>query len=195
MRELEVRILDATVERVALAGTAGLTVAEIARSAGCGRATVYRVFPGGRSEILRAAVDRELGRFLDGLARQLGAVTTLEDAVTVGLTETARLTAHHPALRTVLDREPGVVLPYFSFHEVDHVYAAAGAFAGPHLRRFLGTEEARWLAEWVVRIVLSHVFAPSDTIDLTDPDDARTLARAYLLPALTPDTTPILQGS
>jgi len=47
-----VRIIDGALACLARHGTAKTTVDDIARQSGVSRATVYRVFPGGRDEIL-----------------------------------------------------------------------------------------------------------------------------------------------
>ncbi|MGH9080390.1 MAG: helix-turn-helix domain-containing protein, partial [Acidimicrobiales bacterium] len=57
-----VRVIDATLDCLALHGTAKTTVDDIARRAGVSRATVYRAFPGGRDEMLSAVVDTEMAR-------------------------------------------------------------------------------------------------------------------------------------
>ena len=49
-----VRIIDGTLICLARHGTMKTTVDDIARRSGVSRATVYRVFPGGRDEILGA---------------------------------------------------------------------------------------------------------------------------------------------
>src|SRR6478752_5674799 len=78
------RLLAATVSSVASVGVARTTVAEVARIAGCSRASAYRLFPGKRGLVL-AAAHRELATFESGLATQLAATDTLEDALTLGL--------------------------------------------------------------------------------------------------------------
>ena len=90
------------------------------------------------------------------------------------------------ALQFILAHEPGLVLPYLGFNEVDRLYRAASQFAGPHLARFVDIERSSWATEWVVRLVVSYLFTPADGIDLTADDDARHVVRTYLLPALAP---------
>src|SRR4051812_35705519 len=66
-RTLRDRILDATVACIARHGVSHTTIDDIARAAGCGRATVYRAFAGGKDAVVVAAGARELERFLAGL--------------------------------------------------------------------------------------------------------------------------------
>jgi len=51
--------------------TIGESASTIASALGVSRATVYRVFPGGKDELLRAAVGWEMGRFFGRLAESV----------------------------------------------------------------------------------------------------------------------------
>ena len=57
------RVLAAAYECVARFGIAKTTVEDVVKESGVSRATVYRVFPGGKDELLRAAVSWEMDRF------------------------------------------------------------------------------------------------------------------------------------
>src|SRR5690606_30821383 len=58
------RVLAAVVAVAGRTGLAQLTVEEVAREAGVGRASVYRWFPGGREQLVDEAVTWEIGRYL-----------------------------------------------------------------------------------------------------------------------------------
>ena len=58
---LELRVLDATLTCIARVGVAKTTLDDVAREAGCARATVYRYFPG-KQPLLNAVVARESDR-------------------------------------------------------------------------------------------------------------------------------------
>src|SRR5687768_14251619 len=96
------RIADAALTLVAERGFARTTLADVAREAGCGRATVYRAIPGGKAELLQMVAMRELRRFLDDLVRRLDDTVDLEDALVVGVTVTATAVRDHAALQRVL---------------------------------------------------------------------------------------------
>ena len=57
------RVLAGTYECVARVGIGKTTVEDVARASGVSRATVYRLFPGGRDELLRETVAWEMARF------------------------------------------------------------------------------------------------------------------------------------
>ena len=61
----EARLIDATLACMGRWGVAKTTLDDVARRAGCSRATVYRVFPGGKDSLLAATVRSEVLRFLE----------------------------------------------------------------------------------------------------------------------------------
>ena len=81
------RIIDATLTCLARHGTVKTTVDDIARQAGVSRATVYRVFPGGRDEMLAAVVDTEMARLFSALGVRLGEAGDLTEALVGGIVE------------------------------------------------------------------------------------------------------------
>jgi AcrR family transcriptional regulator len=177
-----VRLADAALYCFAAQGIAKTTLDDVARAAGCSRATVYRVFPGGKDGLVAAVVDTEVARFFSALALRMGAAANLEDVLVVGMNEAAVRLSQHPALSFLLDHEPEVVLPHLTFTHMDSVLAVSSTFTAPFLGRFLDHDEARRVAEWAARIVLSHLLCPSDSVDLNDEVQVRRLVRTFVLP-------------
>ena len=62
------RIMDAVVACVDRGGLAGFALEDVAAEAGVSRATIYRHFEGGRDQLVREAVTREVARFWTELA-------------------------------------------------------------------------------------------------------------------------------
>ena len=182
------RLVDAALACIARWGVDKTTLDDVARQAGCARATVYRSFPGGKEALLRAAVAGERRRFDDGLAAVLGATDDLESLLVDGACYAARFIGDHQALRTVMADEPERVLPQVAFAGADRLLAEATALVAPHLEAHLEPDMAARTAEWITRLVLSYALAPSPTVDLTDPDCTRRLVRTFVLPALRPPT-------
>lgn len=184
------RVVAAVVRCIARWGVGKTTLDDVAREAGCSRATVYRLVPGGRDALLVAVARAEVTQFFAGIGHRLATATSLEGLLVAGITEASRRLVEHPALRFLVEHEPEVVLPRLAFHQMDAVLAAAGDFATPHLRRFIADDEhARRVAEWVSRIVISYTLTPSPHVDLTDDASARRLVQDFILPGLVPSTT------
>lgn len=158
-------MLDATLRCVARFGIAKTTVEDVAREARLSRATLYRLFPGGRDEIVTTMVSREVGSFFASLAARLEGVDDVTERVVVAMTAAADQLVGHKALGFVLAHEPELLLPHVSFAELDHVLAAAGSFFAPYLSGVVEAEDARRVGEWIARLVLSHVACPSSDVE------------------------------
>jgi AcrR family transcriptional regulator len=178
------RILDGAVRALARWGVARSSLDDIAKEAGCSRATVYRAFPGGKDTLLLAVVADEVDRFTAGLRSVLAGADTLEDLLVAGMTFAVRTLTGHHVLQLVLAHEPELVLPHVSFGGLDRFLAGASQLAAPPLRRFMDDELALRTGEWLTRLVLSHTLSPSSTADLTDPGSTRAFVRSYVLPGL-----------
>ena len=84
-----VRVVDAALACIARQGVARTTLDDVARAARCSRATVYRVFPGGKDAVLAPWSTPRSSRFFSALALRMGAATDLEDVLVAGMTEAA----------------------------------------------------------------------------------------------------------
>jgi AcrR family transcriptional regulator len=180
----EVRVVDAALRCIARWGVAKTTLDDVAREAGWSRATVYRLFPGGKDAVLETVADVELDRFFSALDERLAAASDLEDLLVAGMSEAGARITGHPALQFMVIHEPELILPQISFDRAERVLARAASFAAPYLARWLAPEEANRVAEWVTRIVISYAASPSATVDVADAESARRLVRSFVLPGI-----------
>jgi AcrR family transcriptional regulator len=185
----EERIIDAALSCIARWGVAKTTLDDVAREASCSRATVYRVFPGGKEALLEAVGRREMARFFEAVTGRLQAADSLEDLLIAGITEAGRRLRDHRALRFLVAHEPEMIIPRLGFTEAEAVLGCASAVAAPYLARWLADADALRAAEWVVRLVLSYSMLPNPEVDLTDEESVRGLVRTFVLPGLTPLVT------
>jgi AcrR family transcriptional regulator len=186
------RIADAALRCFARWGVTKTTLEDIAREARYSRATVYRLFPGGKDALVRSVACAEVGHFIAGVARRLDEVAggTLEDVLVAGMAEAGRRFSRHDALQFVLTHEPETVLPHIAFRGMDEVLRTAGEFARPWLAPHLDDETARRVGEWAARILLSYLASPDDSVDVGDDDSIRPLVTTFLLPGIVTGTTP-----
>lgn len=182
----EERIIDGALRAIARWGVAKTTLDDVARDAGVSRATLYRVFPGGKDLLLAAVVRRELARFFDALTLRMAAATTLEGVLVAVMAEAIEQLHGHDALRFLVRHEPELVVPHVSFSRLDRVLETAGELIAPHLRPWLSEGEALRAAEWVARIVLSYAVAPPPAPEASGHDHITRLVRAFVLPGLQP---------
>jgi AcrR family transcriptional regulator len=176
------RAVAATLVCVARHGIAKTTIDDIARQAGCSRATLYRYF-GGKAELVETVVRVEAARVADAVRAAADATDTLEDAVVAMLHTAGHELGEHPALRFVADFEPERLLPHLTFAGGDRFLGRAGAAVAPSLERFLPGRAER-AAEWVSRVGLALWLCPHGPVSLADLMSLRAYVRAFVAPAL-----------
>ena len=182
-------ILVATYACIARSGLAHVTVEDAARGAGVSRATVYRHFPGGRDELVRETVGHEVAHFFLDLADVVAGATTFADVLEEALLHAHATVVDHEVLQKLLATEPDRLVPNLTV-EANRLLPPIAAFLEPHLRRLRlrpGVEVAG-AAEYVARMVLSHVGAPGRW-DLTDRREVAELVRRELLAGIVDDGT------
>jgi AcrR family transcriptional regulator len=180
------RVLDATLACIARVGVTKTTLDDVAREAGCSRATLYRYFPG-KQQLLNAVIGREAARLGDALAAATAPCESVEDAVVAAVVTAVDALERHAALQCVVLVEQHLLLPHLTLHRAEHFLADATALVAPALGAFVDDPER--LAEWLVRIVLSYACSPDPDLDLHDPATVRTLVTQFVLPGLVPTTT------
>jgi AcrR family transcriptional regulator len=176
-----VRVLDAALSCIGRVGLAKTTLDDVAREAGCARATVYRYFPG-KQQLMCALVEREVAAFRQELLAAAHGAESLGEAVTTIITTAAGALLGHPALTSVAAYEPEVLLPYLAFERESAVLGAAAQLVAPAFAPFLPIDRATRLAEWVARITLSYLCCPSEHLDVNDALQVRALVDDFVLP-------------
>lgn len=164
-------------------GVGKTTLEDIAREAGCSRATVYRYFPGKRA-LLEGVVEAEMRRLGARLHDIAAEAETLEEFVVEVFVQAGQEFADHDALQHTLVVEPEAVLPHLAFERGNRVLAVGSLLLAPHLARFLPPDEAARVGEWLCRITVTYLLSPSDHFSLTDPDSVRRLVGTFVLPGL-----------
>jgi AcrR family transcriptional regulator len=190
MLAAETRILDAAKMCCERWGIAKVSVDDIAAEAGVSRATLYRMFPGGRDVVFDALRVRELEEFFTRLkAGVLGAVT-LEDLVVrtvVVATQELRADQH---LALMLMSEPGDTLSQLTVQGLPRIIRMASLFLEPLVNSHVGRAEGARLVDLLARLVISYFLAPSEHVDLGDEASATFFIRTQILPAFQPVIAP-----
>lgn len=183
---VDVRARAAVLACIGRFGLAKTTIDDIAREAGCSRATLYRYFDG-KPEIVASAIAAEHDRIAAEVIDAGRAAPTFTDAVVAVVVTGARELRGHDALQFLLAHEPDVVLGHLAFGPGDRLLIAAGDAIAPAFDRWLDPDDATRAGDWLARLVRSYVLMPNPPIDFTDT----TTARAFLAPLVIPG----LEGS
>jgi len=180
----ELRVLDAAKQCSERWGIEKVTIDDIAGASGVSRATIYRLFPGGKDVVFEALRVRELEEFFAVLRNRVEGSVDLEDLLVrtvAAATQELRADQH---LAVMLAAEPGATLSQLTVEGVPRIIRFATAFLAPLAEPYLVPGEARAVIDVLARLVISYFLAPSDTVDLGDEASARTFIRPFLLPYL-----------
>jgi len=190
MSPAETRILDATKICCERHGIAKVSVDDIAAEAGVSRATLYRMYPGGKDVVFDALRVRELEEFFAHLKLAVIGSASLEDLLVgtvVAATNELRSDQH---LAIMLMSEPGETLAQLTVGGVPRIIRMATLFLSPMVDHYLDRPRALRVVDVLARLVISYFLAPSDDIDLGDEDSARFFIRTHVLPTFQPASTP-----
>jgi AcrR family transcriptional regulator len=175
------RIMDAVVACVDRRGLAGFALEDVAAEAGVSRATIYRHFEGGRDQLVREAVTREVARFWAELAVAVEDIDDLESRLVVGMMLARERLQTHDLLQRLLAMEPEEFLPaLFESDPLVHLVVRdylRDLLAGEQLTPGVELDDA---ADYLSRMLLSHIGSPGRW-DMSDEDQVRRLVRTQYL--------------
>lgn len=178
--DVEVDVLDAVRRCCDRWGLHKVTIDDIVKDSGVSRATIYRLFPGGRDVLLDAHRVYELDQFFAVLLGHLAGAANLEDLLVMAVTNSLRELRDDEHLALMLASEPGTVYSDLTVEGLPRIIRVASAYLVPLLHPYMPRHEARHLVDLLVRLVLSYFLAPSDLVDLTDPGQTRQFIRPFL---------------
>jgi AcrR family transcriptional regulator len=177
--------MDATIASAEAKGVRGLSLEDVAARAGVSRTTIYKYFPGGRSQLVEQTATWEIARFWGRLATAVADLPTLEDRLVAGLVIGRKVMTRSRILANLMDpdlaeliaavqpSEPlihGVIRDYM--REALEVEADAGG-----LRDDVDLDAA---ADYLMRMTLSWLGSPAG-VDLTDEEQTRAVVRTQFL--------------
>jgi AcrR family transcriptional regulator len=187
-RAVHDRVLDATKRCCERWGIAKVTIDDIAAEAGTSRATIYRLFPGGRDVLYEALRVRETEEFMAELMARVSGAETLEEVVVRGVVHATRMLQADEHIKLMLASEPGEMVGQLTVDGLPRIFRVATAFLTPFFAPHIGREQSARLAEWLSRVVISYFLAPSRYVDLADEASATEFVRHFVLPAFEPSS-------
>jgi AcrR family transcriptional regulator len=168
------RILDAAGELFARQDAATVGMNEIARAAGCSRATVYRYFEN-RDALHTAYVHREAHRVFSATGQRIAGIADPRQRLLEGVVASLRSVRESPALSSwfaATQRPIGGEMAERS----DVIKARTEAFL-----RSLGIDDVEQRARWLVRVMTSLLLFPGH-----DDADERAMLEEFVLPLVAP---------
>lgn len=182
--DTEAAIASAMLRCVAQYGLSKTTVADIARIGSVSRATIYRLYPGGKESILFAAIAQEVVRFIDELYSATEDVDNLESCIVQAITSATVFMAEQPALKYMREHEPALLEQVLGFERRETLLHAAGIFIKPLVARFVPEHLGYDIGVWGARLVISKISDPTGSLDLSREEDVRLVVRTFMLPGI-----------
>ena len=173
-------MLDATKRCCERWGIAKVTIDDIAAESGVSRATLYRMFPGGKDVLFDAMRVRQLEEFFTVLRAEVEGAPTLEELLVRTVVCATRELRSDQHLAVMLASEPGETLSQLTVDGLPRIIRVATAFLVPLVDPFVDRRHGRALIDVLARLVISYFLTPSDDIDLGDEDSARRFLRPFL---------------
>lgn len=168
------RILDAAEGLFTRQDAATVGMNEIARAAGCSRATVYRYFEN-RDALYTAYVHREAYRVFSEMGKRIADIADPRERLLEGVVASLRSVRESPALSSWFasaQRPIGGEMAERS----EVIKALTEAFLGT-----LGIDDVEQRARWLVRVMISLLVFPGH-----DDVDERLMLEEFVLPMVLP---------
>ena len=157
-----------------------VTIDDVAAEAHVSRATLYRLFPGGKDVLFEALRGRELEEFFEGMRQHLVDVDSLLDfavEVAVYALEEMRNDRH---LAMMLATEEGAALKSLTVEGLPQILRVASEYMVPLASRHLADSDAEVFVEILARLIISNFLAPSLHFDLSDRESARQVFAPFV---------------
>jgi AcrR family transcriptional regulator len=186
MSRTELRVLEATKTCCERWGIAKVTVDDIAAEAGVSRATLYRMFPGGKDVLFDALRVHELEDFFTRLNHHIDGTTDLEELLVRTVVYATIELRNDQHLAVMLASEPGDTLSNLTVQGLPRIIRMASLLLSGKVEPYLDRATAPRLVELLARLVISYFLAPSDHVDLGDEESARAFITTHILPTFVP---------
>jgi len=181
--ESEQTVIDAARECLRLIGRDKVSMDDVCAAAGISRATLYRIFPGGRDVLFEAVRRHSIEEFFADIRAELEGAASLEDFLVRVIVAASRALREDTELAALLATQPGVALGDLTLDGLDRIISVATGFITPFTDEFIPASKAAEIIDIVVRLTISHYLSPSPIFDLTDRGSVTRLVRTFLVPA------------
>ncbi|WP_410870631.1 TetR/AcrR family transcriptional regulator [Nocardia sp. A7] len=169
------RIIDAAAELFAEHGVAAVGMAEIAKAAGCSRATLYRYFDN-RHAVRLAFVHRETRRIVAQLDERFRDITDPGERIVAAMLGAVEEVRANPLLIAWFRPADSGTAGRIS-QDSDVIESLAATIFGP---TGLTDPERNRLARWLTRIIVSLLSAPG-----RDAAEERAMLEEFVAPVIT----------
>lgn len=179
----QLRILAAARAEFVDHGYRSASVGNIAKRAKVSRPTVNRRF-GDKQAIFRAVITSEVVTFFAGIETEVLTLPEPTDRVVAAFVLGVRGTRDNPLVAAIRKFEPELAAGVFLDPNPENREMISSAIAFVLTTERLPFERARAIAEILIRITASLLFAPASSLPIDTDEQTRELARQYFVPII-----------
>jgi AcrR family transcriptional regulator len=181
------QILDAAQRCRQRWGIAKVTMDDIVAESGVSRATIYRLYPGGKEVLFEALRVRFLEEFFERLRTEIQGATSLEDLLVRAVVCATRELRADSDLALQLSTEPGETVSELTVAGLPRIIRMANTLLLPFAAPYIEVATARAMIDALARLVISMFLAPSDHLSFGDEESARSIIRPLIQVFIGPD--------
>lgn len=179
------RVMAATVRCVQRKGVRGFSLEDVAAESGVSRTSIYRHFPGGRTQLVEQTATWEVARFWARLADAVADMSTLEDRLVSGLVIGRKVMEKSQILANLLDSELRELVAAVHpseplIHGVIRDYLREALEEERASARLAAHVDLELASDYLTRMLLSWLGSPAGA-EVTDEDVARVVVRRQFL--------------
>jgi AcrR family transcriptional regulator len=174
------QILDAAQRCRQRWGIHKVTMDDIVAESGISRATIYRLFPGGKEVLFEALRVRYLEEFFGRLRTEIQSAASLEDLLVRAVVCATRELQADDDLALQLSTEPGETASELTVAGLPRIIRMANTLLLPYAAPYIEVATARVMVDALARLVISMFLAPSDHMSFADEDSARAVIRPLI---------------
>jgi AcrR family transcriptional regulator len=183
-REAMEAVVRAAVECRQRLGRDRVTMDDVCDAAGISRATLYRLFPGGRDVLFEAVREHSLREFFGTMRSDIEDADSLEELLVRVIVVSSCALRDDEHLAASLATEPGSALGDLTFDGLERIIRVATEFIQPFAARFTSASSTTENIDILARLVISYHLSPSKVFDFTKKASAARFVRTHLLPAI-----------
>ena len=173
--EAEQAVIEAARGCLHTIGRDKVTMDDVCAAAGISRATLYRIFPGGRDVLFDAVRRHSIEEFFADIRAELEGASSLEDFLVRVIVAASRALREDTELAALLATQPGVALGDLTLDGLDRIIGVATGFITPFTDEFIPASEALVTRDW--KFIAWPEFGVEQLFDLrNDPFEERDAA-------------------